>query len=293
MTRCCLVLLLLLAAAVAGKASAAAPRVWEFTEQHDVSYGPQPKEVGDLYVPAGPRSGLRPAVIVIHGGGWINGQRSTNSWLSTLIAARGFVVFNIDYTLGEADKPPTYWPAPLADAQLAVRWLRAHAKEFQIDPARLGAVGDSAGGTLAVFLGVLDHPIPSSQAHLLDQEKSNVQAVVSAFGVMDLAALGDSASVMLDGMFGSKTPPANAVQAVSPLPLVTNRAAPMFLVHGDSDNFVPIEQSQRLLQTLQSHQVTASLSIYAGGHGFEGARSADINAIFAQEVAWLGERLQP
>lgn len=271
----------------------AAPPQLPFTMRSSVAYGPLAAEQGDLFLPATPDGRLRPAVLVIHGGGWISGTRTTNAWLSSMIAHRGFVVFDIDYRLGTASKPDTHWPAQLVDAQLAVRWLRANAADLHIDPARIGAVGDSAGGTLAVFLGVLDHPVPGDKANVLATEASNVTAVVDQFGIVDLKALGMRGAAMKDGLFGNQFPTPTQMDAVSPLSFVTRHSAPMLLVHGDRDDFVPLEQSKRLTNTLTANTIETRLDIYAGGHGFDGVSPADQAALFARHIDWLCEQLKP
>ena len=282
---------LLLAAAMAlGPRPAPAAVPGAFTTRTGVAYGPSPAEQGDLFLPssAGPR--LRPAVLVIHGGGWVGGERATNAWLSGLIASNGFVAFNIDYRLAEAAHDDTHWPAQLADAQLAVRWLRANAAALKIDPARIGAIGDSAGGTLAVLLGVLDQPVPGPEAALLAGQRTGVAAVVDQFGITDLAALGPGAATMVHAMFGAAPAP-GLVESVSPLPAVSRRSAPMRLVHGDNDQVVPLAQSERLAAALQDKGIEAQLVTYHGGHGYEGVAPADLQALFMQDIAWLQQRL--
>ncbi len=271
----------------------AAPPPIPFTQRANIAYGPLNQEQGDLFLPATQEGRLRPAILVIHGGGWIAGTRTTNAWLSGLIANRGFVVFDIDYRLGDPARPETHWPAQLVDAQLAVRWLRSNARELRIDPARIGAIGDSAGGTLAVFLGVLDHAIPGDEADLLAAEATSVTAVVDQFGIMDLGALGPAAAAMEEGIFGSRTPTAGQMDAVSPLSFVTRHSAPMLVVHGSRDAVVPVAQSERLARALTAAAVKMRLDVFDGGHGFDGVGPADQAALFARHIDWLCERLRP
>ncbi len=251
-----------------------------------MQYGPLPAEQGDLFLPPGDSRQRRSAVLVIHGGGWIGGSRAANAGLSRFLAAQGFVVFNIDYRLAVASIPATHWPAQLEDCQLALRWMKQHAAELRIDPARIGAVGDSAGGTLAVLLGVLRSGPPGSAAN-----RPELAAVVDQFGVMDLAALGSSAGEMNQGLFGTAAPTSDQLRSVSPLPAVSNASAPMLIVHGDRDDFVPSAQSHELLAALTAHGVAAQLITFAGGHGFAGVGGDAIVALFEQEAAWLKRRL--
>ena len=267
--------------------SAAAPAPPDPEVRPAIQYAPLPAEQGDLFLPPGDGRQRRAAVLVIHGGGWIGGSRTANTGLSRFLAAQGFVVFNIDYRLAMAALPATHWPAQLEDAQLAVRWLKQHAAELRVDPARIGAVGDSAGATLAVLLGVL------GGAPGVAGGRPEIAAVVDQFGVMDLAALGSSAGDMDAGLFGTAAATAEQLQSVSPLPAVSHASAPMLIVHGDRDDFVPPGQSRDLLAALTGHGVAAQLITFPGGHAFTGLSGDGIAALFEQEAAWLKRRLGP
>ena len=101
----------------------------------------------DLYRPDSPK--LCPAVILVHGGGWVAGDRTMERSFAKHLAARGYVAVPVSYRLGE----PGRFPHSILDLKAAVRWLRAHAGDHGIDPAHLGAIGGSAGATLATFVG--------------------------------------------------------------------------------------------------------------------------------------------
>src|SRR5262245_48229890 len=96
----------------------------------------------DVFLPALPEGQARPAVVLVHGGGWIYGDKKGMRRTAELTATAGFVTFNINYRL--ASGPNTTWPAQLDDVQRAVRWVRAHAARYGVDPDRLGAIGESA-----------------------------------------------------------------------------------------------------------------------------------------------------
>ena len=106
----------------------------------------------DVFLPIG-FTGLRPGVVLIHGGGWQAGDKNFYTAMGQTLAARGFVAVSINYRLTPAAK----YPAQADDVQRAVRWIRAHAADYQLDPARLGALGDSAGGHLSLILGTHDN----------------------------------------------------------------------------------------------------------------------------------------
>ncbi len=161
-----------------GRAGEPAPRR-EITLLHNLRYrdGPSKQWRLDLAMPKERTAKPRPAIVVIHGGGWLEGDRSSFSSKKHGVpgniedfAALGFVAVTINYRLsGEAP-----FPAALEDCQCAVRWLRAHATEYHIDPKHIGAYGNSAGGHLAMLLG------------MTGENADRVQAAASDSGPIDL-----------------------------------------------------------------------------------------------------------
>ena len=261
-----------------------------FSARMDVPYGPLPAERGDLYIPAEP-AGRKPAVITIHGGGWVEGSRQFDTALARMIAAQGVVVFNIDYRLANDAQPNTRWPSQLVDAQLAVRFLRAHAAAFGIDPARIGALGDSAGAQLAVFLGVLPRIVAGDQAGLYPAERPNVAAVVDQFGPTDLPGMGMYATASIKAMFGVAMPSGADLLTASPLPSVGAHSAPVYILHGEQDQVVPFDQSRELADTLRAHGVAVELVPYQGGHEYAGLPPEEVVRLKTGAVKWLVARL--
>ncbi len=136
----------------------------------------------DLYRPAA--AGPHPAVLVVHGGGWDAGDRTMERPFAKRLAAEGFVAVPVSYRLGEAGR----FPAALHDLQSAVRWLRTHAAEHGIDPARIGVVGGSAGGHLAALLGASNGVAALEGDAAKEAPSSAVQAVVDIDGLADFTA---------------------------------------------------------------------------------------------------------
>ena len=257
----------------------------------DIAYGPLPAEQGDLYLPATPKT-RRPAVVVIHGGGWVSGSRHGNDYFANVLASKGVVVLNIDYRLADKTLPDTRWPAQLVDAQLAVRFLRAHAAEFGIDTARFGAVGDSSGAQLAVFLGELPQIVPGDEAGLYPNQRPNVKAVVDQFGPMDLPGMGTYGIGSIDAMFGTPTPPPADLLTASPIPSVTSHSAPVYIIHGQGDRVVPFGASQQLVAALTAHHVPVELVPYDGDHGYTGLTTDQIGKLQYDAITWLTARLE-
>ncbi len=270
-------------------AAAAQPAAVEM--RPDIAYGPLPAEQADLYLPDTPRA-RRAAVVVIHGGGWVSGSRHANDYFCNVLAGHGVVVLNIDYRLANKALPDTHWPAQLVDAQLAVRFLRAHAVELGIDPARLGAVGDSSGAQLAVFLGVTQTIMPGDEAALYPNQRPNVKAVVDQFGPMDLPGMGTFGIGSIEAMFGTATPPPDALLSASPIPMVTAHAAPVYIIHGQGDRVAPFDASRQLVDALRAHRVPVELVPYNGDHAYTGLTPEQIGKLQSDAITWLVARLQ-
>ncbi len=229
----------------------------------------------DLYLPAGdgeaPPQGSRPAVIHFHGGGWRTGERSSlgpvvdglgHSPLEQLADA-GFVVASADYRLTDV----ATFPAQLLDAKAAVRWVRAHAADYGVDPERIYAWGDSAGGHLASLLGLtVGSPAFTDWAGSTDDGfgvSDHVAAVVAWYPPTDLEKIGGQArpdAVARADDPGSReslligAQPADApdkAKAASPLTYVHADAPPFLLIHGTADRFVPVAQSAGLADALE------------------------------------------
>jgi acetyl esterase/lipase len=212
-----------------------------------------------------------PAVVCIHGGGWVGGNREQMTQTIEALARRGYVAVSPDYRLA----PKHHFPAPIEDCKAAVRWLRANAAKYRINPERIGAVGFSAGGHLVCLLGVTDKGDGLEGTGGNGEQSSRVQAVVSFFGPTDLRRKSWSKTVeeknlvpLLGGTLAEKP---EAYQKASPTSYTSKNAPPFLFFHGSEDKTVPPEQSQILADKLREAGVSAELVVVEGeGHGWRG-----------------------
>jgi acetyl esterase len=234
----------------------------------------------DAYLPSGP--GPHPAALVIPGGRWMFIDKAQNEWLPTQLAEGGIAAFAIDYR-PSTDAP---FPAALEDAQAAVRFVRAHATRFHIDPTRLGAVGGSAGGHLAALL--------ATWGEGSTEIGTRVRVAISWSGPMDLAPLFES-------------PNANVVNAVETLLDCTSLAAcrdeartaspishvdpsdgALYLANS-TDEIIPVAQAQSMAAALERSDVPHELVLLNAGHGLSSAASyKGFDPAFAFLSQWIG-----
>ncbi|HVU70125.1 MAG TPA: alpha/beta hydrolase [Ktedonobacteraceae bacterium] len=261
------------------------PDRYQSVVQFNLAYGPLPGERLDLCTPWH-APGVHPGVLLIHGGGWQSGDKSFFLAMCKKLATQGFVAATINYRLA----PRFTWPAQLVDAQLAVRWLRAHAQQAGLDPRRLCAWGQSAGGHLAVFLGTLATIHPGDEAHLLADQSPAVSCVVDAFGPIDLTApLGVTARPLVLHLFGGVTLRENRAlyRDASPIFAVSSHSAPTLILQGTRDTLVLPGQSRELQAALQDHHVLVDYRSYNGSHSYAGLSPQRVSALQAQVIAFL------
>ncbi|NBV23033.1 MAG: alpha/beta hydrolase [Proteobacteria bacterium] len=233
-------------------------------------------------------AGPLPAVLCIHGGGFRAGSREGYNKLILTLAQRGFVAATISYRLA----PMHQFPAAVHDTKAAVRWLRANAAKYGIDPARIGVTGGSAGGHLAQFLGVTAG-VKDFEGEDNPGFSSTVTCVVNVYGPSDFTkSYGKSvdAHVVLPMWLGGnlETALAKHIQS-SPLNWVTPNAAPTLILHGTEDKYVAYEQAVWMRDRLTACGVPVELITLEGaGHGFKGA---DAEKAEAALIAYFEQRL--
>ena len=188
------------------------------------------------------------------------------SRMATFLARAGFVAASVDYRLLRGNE--NRWPAQLDDVQRAVRWLRANAAKYNIDPNHIGAFGHSAGAQLAALLGMEDTRDNSDFA--LAKYSSRVQAVVDVSGPADFLkdhdADGDAFLTVFFGGSYDKVP--DVWRDASPVSHAAKSDAPFLIVHGTQDQSVPIAQAQELYDELKQAGVKVSFVKLDDGHMF-------------------------
>jgi acetyl esterase/lipase len=210
----------------------------------------------DVYKPVGTATAPRPAVLLIHGGGWTSFDKSTTQDMGNFLARHGYVAFSVDYRLFADGK--NSWPAQLDDVQRAVRWIRANAAKYDVDPNHIGAFGHSAGGQLAALLGMEETRDNSDRA--LAKYSSRVQAVVDVSGPTDFTAMHDPERIAFLTQFlnadYAKHP--DVWRNASPVFHAAKTDAPFLIVHGTQDQSVSMDQPKELYEKLQAAGVPVS-----------------------------------
>jgi len=190
---------------------------------------------------------------MLHGGGWRVGDKASWADEAQRLAARGWVAFSVNYRLDE----PSVFPAEIDDAQAAVRWVRDQAGEYRVDPARIAALGESAGGHLAAMLATLG-------SGSLD-EGARIRVGAAWSPPVDLTALAGSRGDRWAGpLLGCTlaTCPDRLAQA-SPVNHVDRTDAPLYLVNS-TDELVPLSQAQVMAERLKASGVDHRLDVFPG-----------------------------
>jgi len=241
----------------------------------DLRYGPHAeRNVLDLYLPAAPDAAPRPVIVWLHSGGWYLGDKG-NGGLARAYVARGYAVASLNYRLSQH----AIFPAQIEDCQRAIRWLRAHARDHNLDPARIGAWGASAGGHLAALLATAADQFPAAANDPHRHLSAAIRAACAHNPPTDLLAwdaqalahpsvVAGAPDSMVERLLGGPlTQRYVLAAAASPLRHVTANAAPIFLVHGDADRAVPPRQSETFHAALRTAGVESTLHFIPGaGH---------------------------
>jgi acetyl esterase/lipase len=266
----------------------------DWTIYYNVKYGVTDQETADLYLL---NQGVNPAVVFIHGGAWQAGDKSNFAGSGAeMFAMAGISVVSINYRLASYADPTTQWNAQLQDVQLAIRWLRQNASTLRIDPARIGAFGESAGGQLALFLGSLKESVSNPSGRIdrsayFSKQSPQVSAVVDMYGPTDLTQPAIYTWLAPLALFGGRSyfEVPNLYHDASPIFVLSKNSAPACIVQGTADTVVPLSQSTALRDRLSSLEVPFQWIPFSGGHAFAGLPSSSRTAVYKHALQCLSE----
>jgi acetyl esterase/lipase len=247
--------------------------------EKDIAYieGGDEAQKLDLYLPEKPADKPLTLRVPIHGGGWRAGSKYPCPVAGLVL--KGYAVASVEYRFSQK----AVFPAQIQDCQAAIRWLRAHAKQYQFDTEHLGAIGGSAGGHLSALVGTSGgkKAFPPIGGH--EDQSDRVQAVCDIFGPADFTTVVQQAaedknvknifafntpSDPYSGLIGTKLDDKAKAEAVSPVHYISMDAPPFLILHGTHDMLVPYAQSVQLEAALKAQGVPVWLQTLPGAnHG--------------------------
>jgi acetyl esterase/lipase len=274
MKRCACHLFAVLILALAPSVMGAQEKKTDVHIERDLDYGKggQTDLKLDLAMPKD-GTGPFPAIVCVHGGGWKAGRRQDLAKTIEGMAARGYVAVTVSYRFS----PEAKFPAQIEDCKAAVRWLRANAAKYHVNPDRIGAVGFSAGGHLVCLLGTTDKNDGLEGQGGNPEQSSRVQAVVSFFGPTDFTTKTWNETIekeFLLPFFGATIEENPTIyKKASSISYVTKDDPPFLFFHGTEDKLVGIRHSQLLADKLKDVGVKANVVVMEGqGHGWQGEK---------------------
>ena len=282
-------LIVVLAAALTALSACSRP-AYKVKQISDLSYvegGKSYFQLLDLYLPEKETQAKLPVIVWIHGGSWRYGDKKDTP--AVWFAQRGYAVASLNYTL--SDKAP--FPAQIKDCKAAIRWLRGHAAEYNLDPDRFGAFGMSAGGHLVALLGVTNNDKQFDDFGDYQKLTSNVQAVCDWCGPTDMFTLQKQSTGRTQINWIGKDAPltkflgdklenvSDLAHKASAVEFVKADSPPFLIMHGDKDQVVPFAQSQELFDALKKAHADVQLVVVKDGqHIFASPENFEIASKF-------------
>lgn len=249
--------------------------------ERNIPYDKHPETVLDILQPKTSASRRRPGVIVIHGGGWTGGSKErVVSDFCLPYLEKGFVVANVEYRLAKSAPAP----AAVTDVLNAAAWFRRNAGRYNVDRRRIVVTGGSAGGHLALMVG-----LTPKQARLGPQ--AEVAAVVNFYGITDVNDQLEGANMRKYAVTWVPDQPGRIELArrVSPMTYVRKKVPPVLTIHGDADQTVPYEHGVQLTRALRDAGADAEMiSVPQGRHGFPKEK---LDELFPQIFEFLRRRM--
>lgn len=238
----------------------------------------RPRSFYDYDIKAAKKS---PVIVWLCGGGWMEMDRKV--WLPELswFAKKGYTVASVDYSVTHN----TRWPEQMQDIKQAIRWLRAHAEEFNLDPERIAVMGESAGGHLAALTGLVSDNRYDTGDHL--DQSSSVQAAIVWYGPLSPVILVDE---LRDLGLTKEMCPADIDKYDNPLDMVGSGMTPFLILHGSSDHTVALSHGEKLYETLEKTKNDVEMYIIEDAqHADEKFIQPEIKEII---LNFLNERLR-
>lgn len=252
----------------------------DYQIQGNIRYDQYPETVLDILQARAPALKNRPGIIVIHGGGWIRGDKeSMVERFASPFIERDFVVANVEYRLAKA----AIAPAAVNDVLNAAKWFRDHAAEYKVDPNQILVMGGSAGGHLALMVGML----PESAGF---GPPIKIAGIIDFYGITDVAdqLAGPNLREYAVTWVPEQPDRMDLARRLSPITYVRKGLPPVLAIHGDADPNVPYDHSVRLTKALKSAGNDAELITVPGGkHGFT---PAEMQPLWPQIFKWVKKR---
>ena len=249
----------------------------DYRIEANIRYDHYSETVLDVLQPVAPALKNRPGVMVIHGGGWIQGDKeSVVDKYCVPFVQHGMVVVNVEYRLAKAATAP----AAVNDVLKAAQWLRDRATDYKVDPNQIIVMGGSAGGHLALMVGMT-----TAFADLGSTGK--IAAVIDFFGITDVGDQLEGPHLREYAVTWIPEQPGrmDLARRLSPMTYVRKGLPPVLSVHGDADQNVPYDHSVRLINALKSAGDDAELITVPGGrHGFT---PDELSKLWPQIFKWL------
>lgn len=225
-----------------------------------------------------------PAIVFITGGGFINANKDSNIQQRMALAEAGYVVASIEYRVA----PTATFPQPVEDVKAAIRYLKANADKFNINPDKIGVIGESAGGYLSAMAGTTSGTKQFDKGENLNQN-SDIQAVADIYGLSDLTRVGSdfskevqdahksagatealwvNGSPVFGGKDGGILADKEKAKVANPITYISNNTPPFLLMHGDKDTTVSPSQTEILHRALVAHGIESTRYVVKGAqHG--------------------------
>ncbi len=234
------------------------------------AYGNLPAQTLSVCLPSDQSTG-RPGVLLIHGGGWVGGDKTNLQGRCEAFAKNGIVSVTINYRLADSSKPSTRWPAQLDDAMAALQWTIDHSGELGLNPGHICVYGESAGGHIALWLGISD---------------KRVAGVIDAFGPTDLGRLGKQVENVLNALVGDASN-FHDLRTASPLWSIGPDLPPTLIIQGEKDTLITPDQSVMLYDAMKNQGDSVNMIKYQGGHAWADLKPEALDEIVARTISFI------